>query len=219
MKRLCKPLRFALACALMLGLCAGWAGADTVSEKSYVVADELSGILPEPDAAAFWEYPTLSAGQSRTDGVLRLANENAAAMDIRLRAVELPYGNDEALAYLDALRLRITDGETVIYDGDYSRVMDEDGLKLEVTELACGAEKQLQVSLFCDFRYEGDPQTAGVQLNWLFEAVPSAEPQNVETPNAPVWVLVLLCVSGGLILLCVVIGALNLTRRSARRKP
>lgn len=215
MKRFRKTVRLAFSLLLALGLCAGWAGADTVTEKSYIVTQ--GSILSEPNAAAFWEYPTLSAGQSREDGVLRLANQAGMAMDIRLKSVELPYGNDEALAYLDALRLRITDGDGVVYDGDYSRVMDGDGLEIEAN-LAAGEEKLLHVALYCDFRYEGDPQQTAVQVNWLFEAVTAQEAPGVDSPAASVWVLVLVCVAGGLIILCAVAGALNLTRRSASRK-
>lgn len=216
MKRLRKTARMALSLLLALGLCAGWAGADTVTDKSYIVTQ--GSILPEPNAAAFWEYPTLSAGQSREGGVLRLANEAGTAMDIRLKSVELPYGNDEALAYLDALRLRITDGDDVVYDGDYSRVMDGDGLNIQVAGLAAGEEKRLNVALYCDFRYEGDPQQTAVQVNWLFEAVSAEEAPGVDSPGTSGWLLVLLCVAGGLVILCVVVGALNLTRRSAGRK-
>lgn len=78
-------------------------------------------------------------------------------MDVWIRAVELPYDDEEALAYLSALRLRITDGETVLYDGPYTRAADEGGIRLRQDALARGSQKEYRVALYCDFAYTGEP--------------------------------------------------------------
>lgn len=214
-----KGRRRGAALLLVLGLTAVlWAPAATVTEKGYAVNGDQEGMTAEPSAAAFWEYPTLAAGQSREDGVLRLVNNGKAALDFRLQTVELPYGNQEALAYLDALRLRVTDGKTVLYDGPYTRVMEKDGLKLEVQGLAGGTEKRWQVALYADFRYEGDPQTAAVQIPWLFAASEAEVQRDVEAPRAQGKLLVIVCAAGVLVVLCIVAGALNLTKRVVRKK-
>ncbi len=63
-----------------------------------------------------------------------------------------------------------TQGETVLYDGAYSRIAEEGGLKLSVENLQPGEVREYTVSLYCDFTYEGDPSMTAQQVYWRFQA-------------------------------------------------
>lgn len=207
----------AMTAALMLttGLCAS---AQTVAEKTLTVISEGDSgrILTEPvDQGAFWEAPSLTAGQGMENGRLRFVNEDKAAVDMRLKAVVLPYGDEEALAYLSALRIRVAQGDRVLYEGPYSRIADADGLVIEEKQIARGESREFAISLYCAFTYTGEPVDASVR--WDFEASPAAAEDTIPAPQQPVWVLVLLCVAGALVILCAVMGILGVTRR--RKKP
>lgn len=209
---------FALLAALLAAFALGSSAvsAEELADKAFVVVgDGVNGVIPEPDAAAFWECPLLSAGQGRTDGTLRISNEDKGAVDVRLKEVVLPYGDEEALAYLDALRIRVTDGDTVLYDGAYTRIAEEGGLALTVKELPRGSSHTFGIELYCSFGYTGEP--IGLQVRWDWEASPAAVTNDVPAPEQPVWVLVSVCVAGGLVILCGVLGALNLTKRTKKK--
>lgn len=69
-------LTAALLVSGMLGAPALEASAREGDEKAYVltVQDGQGLTLPTPEEPAFWEYPTLPAGQQRVGGILRLVN-------------------------------------------------------------------------------------------------------------------------------------------------
>lgn len=54
-------------------------------------------------------------------------------------------------------------------------------------------------------------------MRWDWEASPAAVTNDVPAPEQPVWVLVSVCVAGGLVILCGVLGALNLTKRTKKK--
>lgn len=133
MRHISKGVRLAAALMALLLPASFAVSAETAqAQRIYtVVSQGNSGqIFKEPQESTFWESPVLRAGEAREDGILRFVNEDKAAVDVWIRAVELPYDDEEALAYLSALRLRITDGETVLYDGPYTRAADEGGIRL-----------------------------------------------------------------------------------------
>lgn len=207
--RLAAALLFAVALSAGLTVSAEAAQAQRVFT---IVSQGNSGqIFKEPQESTFWESPVLRAGEARENGTLRIVNEDKAAVDVWLRAVTLPYDDAEALTYLNALRLRITDGETVVYDGPYTRVADGDGLQLRQDALPRGAQKDYQVGLYCDFAYTGDPIPCVVE--WDIQASPSVIRDDIPAPKQPVWVLVTVCVAGALVILCAVLGATNLTKK------
>ena len=183
-------------------------------------------ITMEPEGqAAFWEYPLLQAGEVRRAGTLRLVNAGDKAVNFRLSQIDLPYGNVEALTYLDALRITVTEGETVLYDGTYSRIADSDGLQLEMENWQPGSERVLTIRLRCEFGYAGEPETVSVPISWAFSAsyqTGDGEPSLPTTPaleeKKPVASFIISCVAGGLVILCAVAGAVGVTVRYKRRK-
>ncbi len=213
-RRLARAAACVTALFLTAGLCAAGVSAETVAEKTLTVISEGDNgrILSEPgDRGTFWEAPSLTAGQGIENGQLHFVNEDKAAIDMRLTAVELPYGDEEALAYLDALRIRVTNGDQVIYEGPYSRIADEGGLVLEEKQIMRGETRTIGIAMYCAFDYAGTATNASVR--WEFEAVPSTGTGNVPAQDQPVWVLVLFCTAGALVIICVVAGVLGLTRK------
>lgn len=214
MRHISKGVRLAAALMALLLPASFAVSAETAqAQRIYtVVSQGNSGqIFKEPQESTFLESPVLRAGEAREDGILRFVNEDKAAVDVWIRAVELPYDDEEALAYLSALRLRITDGETVLYDGPYTRAADEGGIRLRQNALARGSQKEYRVALYCDFAYTGEPVPCVV--DWDVQATPSVIRDDIPAPKQPVWVLVTIGVAGALAILCAVLGATNLTKK------
>lgn len=126
----------------------------TVSKQNHVIHMARSN-----DTASFWEYPVLTAGQNRQDGVLTIENKVNGRAVVHLTSVDLPYDNQEALDYLNALRLFVKDEEgNVVYDDSYAHIadLDENGsFNLLSVELEKGQKKTYHVEMSCDFAYEG----------------------------------------------------------------
>ena len=216
MKRRAWALPLALLTAALLFPCP--AAAETVAEKSYVVVmeDGVGRIKSEPDAAAFWELPQLAGGQSSAEGTLRIINGTAQTLDILLAEIGLPYGDQEALAYLDAVWITIRDGSSVLYDGTYSRIAEPGGLALRVEDLLPGAGVTLSVALHCSFRYEGESDRLGASIPWVFAAAEALPSDQVSPPSTPVWAVILLATAVVLVAVCAVLGTVGITRRTRR---
>ena len=110
-----------------------------------------------------------------------------------------------------------TQGETILYDGPYSRIAEEGGLELSVENLQPGEVREYTVSLYCDFTYEGDPSLITQQVHWRFQAsssytVAPEAPSPWDNPALPI----VLGTAGGLMVLAIlgaVIRSLVLRRR------
>ena len=280
------------------------ASAEGDNQKAYVLTMENGrGVtLPIPEEPAFWEYPTIPAGQQRVGGVLRLVNNSTLPVNLTLQEIALPYGDENALTYLDHLRIVVaqrseatasaeevvaplsttappetqpatepaatdptdtavadetlpedtqdtaavettaepgtdgtasptvetapeetaapqpwTQGETILYDGPYSRIAEEGGLELSVENLQPGEVREYTISLYCDFTYEGDPSLITQQVHWRFQAsssytVAPEAPSPWDNPALPI----VLGTAGGLMVLAIlgaVIRSLVLRRR------
>lgn len=221
MNRLVKKwLTALLAGGLLAGLLMLPAGAEILTEKTYtlIVEGENGQIVSSPDVPAFWEYPLLSAGQGATGGTLTFVNEDKGAVDLKLKAVTLPYDDPQALAYLDALRIRVSRGNTVLYDGPYSRIAEKNGLVIEEKDVPRGGKRSFTIDLFCSFAYEEDPATVTAAVEWSFTASPSTAADTPSASGQSTWVLVAMSVAAGLVILCGIVGALNLTQKRRNRK-
>ena len=101
MRHISKGVRLAAALMALLLPASFAVSAETAqAQRIYtVVSQGNSGqIFKEPQESTFWESPVLRAGEAREDGILRFVNEDKAAVDVWIRAVELPYDDEEALA-------------------------------------------------------------------------------------------------------------------------
>ena len=117
-------------CLLVLWLfvtCVCPVSAETPADAARTLVWNGSALTSEDQTAAFWEYPQLTAGQTRRNGGLTLINHSLGPVKVALDSVQFPYDNEEALTYLNALHLTIRDGDQVLYDGAFSRLGD-DGL-------------------------------------------------------------------------------------------
>ena len=147
-------------CALMaLLLCvvlATTASAQALDNETTVVITQNSGqteLTPSQNESCFWEYPTLTAGQHRSDGVLWLFNKSDKDATVTLSDFHPPTENETAMKYLAALHLKVkADGKTV-----YEDTYDKAGGLLSITlDVPKGEKKPVLFELGCDFTYSGE---------------------------------------------------------------
>lgn len=153
---------------IVAGLCLLVSGvsADTLQEKTFAYTG-ARWPSPNTNVATFWEAPTLAAGESRTGGVLTLENASEQSATITLTEFSLPYDNEQQMAYLNQLHLQIADGDTLLYNGAYSHLLDGDKPVLQVT-LEPGASKTYTVNTSCPFTVSGVPKETPV-VSWTFD--------------------------------------------------
>lgn len=217
MKRWMKAAPFLAVCLTVCALFAAPVRAEELSAvKEFTLLDNAGASVIEetPSDPAFWEYPTVPAGQTkRTEGVLTIKNNTGLDASVRLEKVELPYDDPDALDYLAALTITIRDGDTVLYSGPYSAVNDG-GLNL-TAQVPPGQTKSYTVSLRCAFAYKGDPVQVTDRLYWQFKATSTViENPGKQPPAMSPLVLTLFCVAGGLVLVCAVAGGYAALRKS-----
>lgn len=128
-------------------------------------------VFTAQSAAAFWEKPTLKAGEyTTTTGTLIVRNSTTTEQKIGLRTVELPYENEEALRYLNHVYITVKNDSTILYEGAYSRINEDRGFSLN-TELPPNAEATFFIDLRCDYTYSGDGMAPDDLIKWEFYAV------------------------------------------------
>lgn len=151
-------------------------------------------VSTEDNRAAVWEIPTLKAGEQLLEpGTITLVNQTDEEARIALDYVELPFDNAAALVYLNHLNITVRDGDTVLYDGAYSRINDENGLAFEYTIAPAQA-----VVLTVDLRRDYAPLAVngfetGAMIEWKFRSVkdividpnPTKPTQTVTTTKKP----------------------------------
>lgn len=217
MKRTIQALCVAAALLLVgtLGV-----GAGTVQQVALTEFGESLMLSARQEPAA-WEQPTLQAGEAlRTAGTLTLANETSAAHTVTLDCVELPYGNTQALTYLDHLHLTLREGNTVLYSGTYSRINDTTGGLTLSRTLQPGESAEYTVDLRCDYTFAG--QTTGLEdgtlLNWKFYTVVQTEATDkaAATFSDPALREVLLAAAAAVLLIAVV-AVVELVKKKKQR--
>ncbi len=157
--------------------------------------------LSAQNPPAFWEYPTLAAGESyTTKGVLTLVNNTQTTRTLSLDHVSFPFDNEESLRYLNHLFICITEGNTVLYEGPYSRINDTKGLSLH-RELPAGASAALSISLRCDYAYNGTGLGKNELLDWKFYTFTKKQETTTEQFEDPALLEVAIAVGAAGILL------------------
>ena len=99
--------------------------------------------------------------------MLTLENATEQSATITLTEFSLPYDNEQQMAYLNQLHLQIADGDTLLYNGAYSHLLDGDKPVLQVT-LEPGASKTYTVNTSCPFTVSGVPKETPV-VSWTFD--------------------------------------------------
>ena len=151
-------------CLWVLGACPASAEA---ADSARTFIWNGAALQSDDQTAAFWEYPQLIAGQTRTNGTLTFINQSLGAMTVDLSDVQRPYDDEAALAYLGALRLTVRDGDCVLYNGIFSHINDN-GLAEPIT-VSGGETRTLSIDLSCDFAYTGDASCGEQVIYWNFE--------------------------------------------------
>ncbi len=183
------------------------------TERTYTLGEGKS-FSADTDTPTFWEFPQLKAGETRSEGRLTIVNESGEDETIALLRVELPYDDTAALTYLDALHLKVEQGDTIVYDGTYSRVMDkEGGLQLAAFDLENGGSETYTITLSCDFNYTGAAAVPS-PLTWRFGASVASRSGGVKLPG----VLAVVYVSGGILVLCAILAVVGSRRHRPRQR-
>ncbi len=173
-------------CVLVLLACLSTFGVAASADQHIVLSTfGESVMLTAKNAPAAWELPALKNGEAlREASKLTLENATDAERRITLDHVALPYDNATALEYLNHLYITVRDGKTVLYNGTYSRINDEDGLKLDYT-LAAGESVDLTIDLRCDYTFGGSATgfENGSVIDWKFYTVIRSEVPNKDKPS------------------------------------
>ncbi len=195
-------------------------------ETEYVFSLDEEGYLMERTEGelAFWEAPAVLTGQSVTDGVLTLKNEADRVVDFTLTSVSLPYDNEEALAYLDAVTLVITQGDREIYHAPFTHIMDADRAPIVFSGVQPGESRRLHFSIACDFTYHGSVPSYE-SLVWTFKS--SVVPLVTQPSSAPIqpipetdWTMIAKIAAmafGVLVLTCALVAVVRLVRKKIKR--
>lgn len=147
-----------ISLALVLLLCltaAVTVSAEPLDNETTVVITRTSGqteLTPSQNESCFWEYPTLTAGQHRDDGVLWLFNQSGKDATVTLQDLHLPTDNEAAMTYLAALTLTVKADNKVVYSGPYDKAT-----AFSVTmDVPKGEKRPIYYELGCAFTYSGE---------------------------------------------------------------
>ncbi|MBQ6830780.1 MAG: hypothetical protein IJO59_06645 [Clostridia bacterium] len=146
--------------------------------------DVLSFVATEP--TTFWESPTLRNGETAvTTGTLTLVNDTDITRDIYFDCVKFPYQDEHALAYLNHLFITVNEGETVLYDGAYSCINNENVKPKLGAVLAPHASCSYTITLRCDYTYVEAEEPDREILEWIFgvQAQPTSDFINDDEPS------------------------------------
>ncbi len=172
---------------VLLFACACGVGAASTQEVTYTPFGEAT-VLTVKNPPSAWEAPTLRAGEALAEpGLLTLHNGTEVPTTLVLDYVELPFGNRQALAYLNHVTVTVSRDAQVLYTGPYTRINDEEtGLSLRC-ELQPGETAAYQVNLRCDYGYvgEGTGFAQDEYIDWKFYAVDDVATQAQEQPAEP----------------------------------
>lgn len=140
--------------------------------KTYTISMENgTGVIrEEPSTRTFWEYPLLTAGQERR-GTLTIVNNTGDDLEFTGTAVELPYTDAQALAYLTQLTLTVEGaGGAVLYHGQYTDVVGQGGSNLVFFALPAGETAVYTITVKCAFAYTGTPEQETAAVAWKLRA-------------------------------------------------
>ncbi len=177
-------LIFAL-CAVLLCLIAVPVAAEDNTAQTYklTVLGDDTAVFSAQNTPTLWEKPTLKAGQyMTTSGMLTVQNNTTVEQKIKLRTVELPYDNEEALRYLNHVYITVRDGSNVLYDGPYSRINDNRDFNLNVT-LSANKKATYFIDLHCDYLYTGEGLATNDVIKWDFYAVDETANETSESTS------------------------------------
>ncbi len=144
-----------LAAALLAGGMTAAAADNTAAVYTLTQEGNNLSMTQQEGALTFWEAPDVVTGQTRRDGTITLRNQSSRTVDFVLSSVTLPYDNEAALTYLDALSVDVSEGERLYYHGTFTRLMDADRAEVRVADVAPDEERVLHVAVSCAYTYTG----------------------------------------------------------------
>lgn len=144
--------------------------APTEKVLSVELIDGAGRLVSDVQQYTFWEHPYLSGGGRQQPGTLTVRNNTQHAVTVRLHRIDIPYDNEQALAYLAALQMTVTQDGQPLYQGAYAKANESEALRREYN-LQPGEQLEWRIALSCPFSYAGDVQEVSVPCEWEFYAV------------------------------------------------
>lgn len=158
-------------------------------------------VFTAKNAPTFWEKPVLKAGEyTTTSGTLTVRNSTSVEQNIKLRTVEFPYNNEEALRYLNHVYITIQKDSAVLYDGPYSRINDDRDFSINAV-LAANTEITYSIEMRCDYAYTGEGLATDDLIEWEFYTVQEAAEEPSSSPFSDPALLEVLVACGIAVLL------------------
>lgn len=222
-----RAVSLVVAVMCLLCTCVGGLSATAMGNQAvYVFSRDSEGYLMarQEGEMTFWEAPCVLTGQTVGDGVITLKNETDRAVNFTLASVALPYGDEAALTYLDAVTLVIRQGDREVYHGPFTRLMDADRAPIVFADVSPGESRELHLSVSCRFTYSGDVPSYQ-SLVWTFAPTmgsTATKPSSPPMQPAPTtdWLMVANIAAGALGVLaatCAVVAVVRWIRKKVNR--
>ena len=185
-----------------------------------VTLTEFDGTtMLKTEGVTMFEVPELLAGeQLTTPETLTLTNHSASEQRFVLEYVELPFENENSLAYLDYITVTVRQDNRVLYDGPYTYINDADGgLSIDCL-LAANESVTFTVDMKADFRLP-DKLTglaADERIAWRFVNVvqtPAEGLENIDEAFENSSLREILIAAGIAVLLLAGVGVYEILRR------
>ncbi len=169
-----------------------------VTSRTFRARTEDGKLVLSATQSAFWETPTLAAGQS-VEGVLTVENYARYPARMVLEEIKFPKEGTEGFDYLSQLQITVSAGSEVLYSGPYTK-LTADSLKIDHEGMSYGAEHSYYIALFCSF---GCTATPGGTVEWDFDTELSDGMAPPPAEQQPILLLVMLGVSAAAVIACI----------------
>lgn len=184
------------------------AASDNEAVVSFDIDGEQLELKSPENNACFWEYPTLKAGQHRSDGILRLHNDSDKNAVVTLKDFKLPVDKAEEMEYLAALKLTVSvmknNVKEAVYTGSYA---DIGGMEITL-DVPKGMDGSVYFEMGCDFTYEGEGK--------LTDSITYHIDATATTGSSPlVWILI--AASGAVVLALVLLIAILIDKKKSKK--
>lgn len=135
----------------------GFTASAAENEAVYVLSQDGNTFSMDQQSGelTFWEAPDVITGQSHGGGTITLRNDSDRPVDFVLTSVSLPYDNEAALTYLDAVTVSIKKGDTLLYHDTFTHLMDAERPEIRLSDVLPGEQAQLTLAIACAYTYTG----------------------------------------------------------------
>ena len=201
-----KKVSVFLLCIILVCLALPVSAVGVTQTYTLGTLDDGSLAFTIKEEPAFWENPQLKAGETISQiGTFTINNATNANQKIGLYTVQFPYNNDQALQYLNHLHITVKQGNTVLYDGQYSHINDKGALSMNC-DLAPGSAVTYSITLRCDYTYTGGGWSTDDLIEWKFYSMmDNGDVVAAPTTNTALTQFLIACGIAGILIVGVIV--------------